>query len=235
MQLATPPTRRSPMSDGLEVIRLHREQTLAQLIAERLEAKILRGDIKSGDRLNEAALAAEFGVSRGPIREAARTLERSGLVNTVANRGSFVRSVSLEEVLDLYRVRAVITGLACSLACKNYSTEAGTRLQALIREMDVAAAAGDSEAYYSLNLKFHQALVELSGSPRVRELNGQLVKEAHLFRARALHDAESMRSSNEEHRAIVTAVASGDTERAQKLGADHVMAGRARLVKAYCA
>src|SRR3546814_10362376 len=104
MQLATPPTRRSPMSDGLEVIRLHREQTLAQLIAERLEAKILRGDIKSGDRLNEAALAAEFGVSRGPIREAARTLERSGLVNTVANRGSLDRKKHTSELQSLMRI-----------------------------------------------------------------------------------------------------------------------------------
>ncbi|MFC7609627.1 GntR family transcriptional regulator [Teichococcus aestuarii] len=90
-----------------------RTQSLASLVADELERMILSGEIPPGTRLNEQALAARLGVSRGPVREAVRGLDRSGLVVTVVNQGSFVRQLSAEEAMDVYDLRVALTGYAC--------------------------------------------------------------------------------------------------------------------------
>ena len=74
---------------------------------------ILSGELRAGERMNELALATRLGVSRGPVREAARTLERDGLVTSIVNQGVFVRQISIEEAAELYDLRAVIVGYAC--------------------------------------------------------------------------------------------------------------------------
>ena len=101
------------MADLPDPIRLYQGSTLANLVTERLEQKIGTGDLQPGERLNEVALATELGVSRGPIRESIRILERKGLVTVVANRGAFVRRIDRNDMVDLYLLRGVVTGLAC--------------------------------------------------------------------------------------------------------------------------
>src|SRR6218665_3988653 len=87
-------------------IELLRSHSLTTVVLRELERRILAGDLAPGDKLNEADLAAELNVSRGPVREAFRALEQSGLVRTEKNRGVFVRQVSLEEADEIYEVRA---------------------------------------------------------------------------------------------------------------------------------
>ena len=85
---------------------------LSRNIAEQLKQPIYAGEFKAGDRLNEAALAARMGTSRGPIREAIRILTGTGLVTPVVNRGVFVRQVSIREMLEIYDLRALVFGFA---------------------------------------------------------------------------------------------------------------------------
>src|SRR5919112_4175651 len=93
-------------------LRIRRTESLTSLIRRELELMIETGELKAGDRLNENALAARLGVSRGPVREACRGLEQSGLVDVVVNRGVFIREVSSREAAELYELRAVLYGLA---------------------------------------------------------------------------------------------------------------------------
>lgn len=214
-------------------IRLYQGSTLANLVCDRLEQKIVGGELASGERLNEVALAAELGVSRGPIRESLRMLERKGLVTVVANRGAFVRTIDRDDMIDLYLLRSVITGLACRLAAERASAAQVASLQQLVDAMDEAARAGDRERYYAQNLAFHEQLVEASGSARVRALNEQLVNQAHLFRRGSLVQAADMARSNEEHRRIVAALVARDAEAARRLGEAHVNAGWRRFDDAH--
>src|ERR1700738_217344 len=91
---------------------LLRSQSLTSVVYKAIEQMILNGGLKAGERINENQFAASLAISRGPIREALRALEQAGLVRVVANRGVFVRELSLEEAIDAYDVRATLFGLA---------------------------------------------------------------------------------------------------------------------------
>src|SRR3954466_16265247 len=95
------------------------EQGLPATIAEQIKRLIYAGEFKPGDRLNEAALAVRMGTSRGPIREAIRILTGNGLVTPVVNRGVCVRKVSIQEMLEIYDLRAIVFGFAAERACEH--------------------------------------------------------------------------------------------------------------------
>src|SRR5919112_3447362 len=93
-------------------LRIRRTESLTSLVRRELERMIEVGELKAGDRLNENALALKLGVSRGPVREACRGLEQSGLVQVIVNRGVFVREISNRQAWELYEIRANLYGLA---------------------------------------------------------------------------------------------------------------------------
>src|SRR6202051_2423256 len=100
--------------DLLVHLKNRRAESLSSLVAEELERMIIRGELQAGDRINESALAQVFSISRGPIREACRSLEKRNLVRVVTNRGVFVREMSVAQAAEIYDVRAHLFGLASS-------------------------------------------------------------------------------------------------------------------------
>jgi DNA-binding GntR family transcriptional regulator len=210
-----------------DLLALRRDTTLSTLVAGRIEAFILSGQLSAGTRINEVALARELGVSRGPVREAARLLASQGLVEFVANKGAYVREVSAAELAEIYMLRSLLTGFACELAAQRGGSMA--RVEALYAQMADAIAADDAAAYYRLNLEFHAQLVEMSGSARLQTMIEGLVKEQHLFRQVSLVRTPDMAQSNREHRAILDVLAAGDSAAARRLGEAHVRAGRERF------
>src|ERR1700722_2689859 len=107
--------------NALSQLRARHAKSLSTLAAEELERMIITGELQAGDRINESTLAQLFGISRGPIREACRSLEKSSLVRVVANRGVFVREMSVEQAVEIYDVRAHIFGLAGRVAASRMS------------------------------------------------------------------------------------------------------------------
>jgi DNA-binding GntR family transcriptional regulator len=215
-----------PAPTPLEIVRT---RSLASLVAQETERMILAGELPAGERINEQALAARLGVSRGPVREAVRGLERSGLVVTVVNQGSYVRKVSAEEALDLYDLRALLTGHACERLAARATPAQLARLEDLVRRMAAAQAAGDAAGYYPLNLDFHAALLEFAGNARARRIYEDLGNELHLFRRRALVAPENMAESNAEHAAILRAIAARDAAAAREAGERHIRGGKRRF------
>ena len=105
-------------------------RALVDKLAAQLHARVVSGDLASGTRLRQEALAEEFGVSRTPIREALRKLQASGLVELHPNRGAFVRGLSPREIRDAYEVRATLEALAAELAATRISRDQLLRLRA---------------------------------------------------------------------------------------------------------
>jgi DNA-binding GntR family transcriptional regulator len=213
-------------ANALDIVRT---RSLSSLVAREIERMILSGALAAGERLNEAALATRLGVSRGPVREAVRGLERSGLVVAVRNQGSYVRQVSAEEALEIYDLRAAITGLACARLAEAGAPAQLAALRALVKRMDAARRADEPAAYYAANLDFHAALLEFGGGPRARRLYAELGNELHLYRRRALVQPENMRESNAEHAAILRAIAAGDVQAARSAGEAHIAGGKRRF------
>jgi DNA-binding GntR family transcriptional regulator len=214
--------------DALTQLRARRAKSLSSLAAEELERMIINGELQAGDRINESTLAQMFGISRGPIREACRSLEKSSLVRVVANRGAFVGEISVAQAAEIYDVRAHLFGLAGRLAAGRVTKRDMDELLAMVREMERAS---DIDAYYPLNVAFHSRLVELSGNSRLADLYKSLSKELHLFRRRGLVQGESMVSSNREHVRMIDALRSGDADLAEREMVRHIQAGKARLLK----
>ena len=207
-----------------------RSASLTQTLEERLERLISDGMLAPGERINEFQLASLFGTSRGPLREATRSLEAKGFLRSVRHRGVFVRRLTLHEVLEVFDMRAAISGLAGRLACRNRKPAPVARLGSLVEDMDRAARAGDREAFYPLNLAFHDTLGEAAGNHLLITENQRLATKVHLFHRRGLVQTETLAQSNAEHRAIVDAIRSGDAQQAHDACFTHIAAGCSRLL-----
>jgi phosphonate utilization transcriptional regulator len=206
--------------------------SLPALVQVEIEQLILRGELAIGHRINESELAARFGTSRGPVREALRGLEESRLVRSEKNRGVFVREISVAEADEIYDVREALDQLIGQRVAERATPAQLRDLEQLVTEMDEAAAMPDIKSYHALNLKFHDMLVDFAGNARLTESYRLLTKGLLLFRLRGLKDGGGFAVSNTEHRAVVDAVAARDGERAGRLLRQHAAESRARMHKA---
>ncbi len=212
-------------------LELVQSNSLPMLVAREVERMILAGELSVGERVNESALAARFRVSRGPVREALRGLEESGLLRLEKNRGVFVREISLGEADEIYDLREALDELVGQRLAKRFEAPARAAVHALLAEMDRAAAQGDAASYHMVNLRFHDTLVEATGNAKLIATYRRLIKELHLFRLKGLTAGGGLPVSNDEHRAIVKAIEAGDADGAGRRMRDHVRASRKRMHK----
>jgi phosphonate utilization transcriptional regulator len=227
----TRPSRRDADPDG--AIALLQSSSLSMLVQRELERMILAGDLGAGAKLNEATIADMLGVSRGPVREAFRSLEESGLVRLEKNRGVFVRQVSVEEADEIYELRAALDEYAGRRVAQRAAAADVRDLRALVEQMDAAAAKHELDAYYKANLQFHDRLVELAGNAKLLATYRRLVNELHLYRRVSLAQAGALPISTREHHDIVEKIAGGQSTAAGRALYDHVMGSRERMHRAH--
>ena len=219
----------SPAPTALQLVQ---SNSLPALVHAEIEQLILCGELPIGQRVNESELAARFGTSRGPIREALRALEESRLVRSEKHRGVFVREISVAEADEIYDVREVLDQLVGQRVAERTTPAELAELEAAVAEMDDATATQDLKRYHALNLKFHDLLVAFAGNARLTETYRLMTKELLLFRLRGLQDGGGFAVSNTEHRAVVEAIAARDCTRAGQLLRQHAAKSRARMHKA---
>jgi phosphonate utilization transcriptional regulator len=224
-----------PQAAAPTTLQLVQSNSLPALVQVEIEQLILRGDLAIGQRINESELAARFGTSRGPIREALRALEESHLVRSEKNRGVFVREISVAEADEIYDMREALDQLIGQRVAERATPEQLRALEAVLAEMDAATGMQDIRSYHALNLKFHDMLVDFAGNARLTESYRLLTKGLLLFRLRGLQDGGGFAVSNTEHKAVVQAVAARDCARAGRLLRQHASQSRARMHKAAAA
>ena len=213
-------------------IALMQSSSLPSLVQRELTQQIIAGDLPAGAKLNEVDVALRLGVSRGPVREAFRALEESGLVRFEKNRGVFVRKVSLQEADEIFELRALLDEFAGRRAARNATPGDIVKLQRLVDQMGVAAARGDVDEYFALNLEFHDRIIELAGNAKLAHLYRRLDNELNLYRRASLNAAGNLPVSVAEHRAIVDRIAAHKPAAAGRLLHDHVLESRERAHRA---
>jgi DNA-binding GntR family transcriptional regulator len=188
-----------------------------------LSAEIGSGQLPSGLRLTEAALAERFGVSRGPVREALRQLAAEGLVALARHRGAEVKRLSRAEVSALYQLREVAEGLAARLAAGR-AREPGARAELIdcFGTLAAAALARDGAAFSVANARFHATIIGLSGNPYLSETLARLRLGALRAQFRLLSDAAAIGESQAAHARIAEALLAGDGASAEAEMRAHV-------------
>lgn len=191
-----------------------RRSTTAQQVADGLSERILAGAFGPGDRLRESAIAAELGVARNTIREAVRILELSGLVRYEVNRGAVVISPTPENVEALYAARE---RLETAAVARTPSPEQLSAITAAFDSLVAVADSRDARRIIDHDLAFHAAIVALLDSSRLDEFYAELTQELRFYlMVLAVEDREYEDPSvvRADHEAILSAIRSGDRERA---------------------
>jgi DNA-binding GntR family transcriptional regulator len=206
-------------------------------VFERLRRLIIEGEYAPRERLIEEQLADRLGVSRTPVRQALTMLEAEGLVEIQPNRGAMVCSFGVEEVWDIYDLRAVLEGHAARRAADRIQEEELERLRTLADEMEGMAGrfADHGEEIRRLvvaNQEFHGTIVQASRNARLQKMIRRTVEVPLMFKAFFWYTSRERTISNHYHRQILHALEQGDAERAEIVMREHVYEGRDFVIQA---
>ncbi|WP_330182885.1 GntR family transcriptional regulator [Nocardia sp. NBC_01503] len=204
-------------------------RSTAEMIADRLRAAIMNGALRPGTQLVEAELAAQFDVSRGPVREAMQRLVSEGLAYSMRHRGIFVIELTLDDVLDIYRARAAIEGGALDLILDNGRSAAAVALAPVVADMRAAAARGDAAGVSDADHAFHKALVACCGSLRLMRAADTLLIETRMCIGALESTYADLAEQVTEHETLRAAISDGPADHARALLAEHMEDAIARL------
>lgn len=188
-------------------------KSTAAIVADQLRSAIMYGSLPPGSQMGEAELATRLGVSRGPLREAMQRLVQEGLLHSEPHRGVFVTSLEAEDVQDIYLARLAVERAACERIVRTHRVEAVAELTAAQVRIVGAAESGDPEELAAADQEFHEALVRVSGSPRLQRMAQTLLVEKRMcltaLQGKYQADPEAL---VQEHQSIVDAIEAGDEQ-----------------------
>lgn len=197
-------------------------------VVTRLRQQILTGVHPDGSRLREEPLAAQLGVSRGPVRDALKALSEEGLVELVPRRGAFVRWIPAEDLREIVLIRGSLEQVALRLAMQRDLNGICVALESRVQEMDLAANQDDWEGILLAESSFHDSLYEGSGSRRLGQIWAHLRPTvlASFRNDRAYYSSRNDVASR--HQRLLDVIRSGDEDLAALELAHHIQPTRAR-------
>jgi DNA-binding GntR family transcriptional regulator len=201
-------------------IRLERETFVARTEAV-LRDLILRGEIAPGERINEVTIADSLGISRGPLREAVQRLAGQGLLVTQPHRGSFVRTFTRTEIVELYEMRSAVELHAVRLLCRRADDRTIDHLRDITEQAHLVLAESP-DAPFPADLDFHQQVVTSTGNTMLIGAAHSVQLQISLARSISARQPARAREASEEHDAVVEAIARRDHVAACDLMETHV-------------
>ncbi len=202
---------------------LQNHKPLREIVYEELKRQIMIGEIAPGTRMMEVELADEMGVSRTPIREAIRKLEKEGLVSIEPRRGAYAAEVSIKEMLDVLEVREFLEGMAAGLAAEKYTKEDEAGLIAVTDAYKNAVISGEIQEIVKADAAFHQFIVNMSGNKTLVQMVSQVQELSLRFRYLFYDDFSRFEQLPTEHKEIVEAIMQGNREKARVEMSGHIL------------
>mgnify|MGYP000503501580 CR=1 FL=1 len=197
-----------------------------------LTERILNGKYPAGTRLTEEALAAEFGISRTPLREALRKLERDGLVEYVQRRGVIVRAFTIADVEEIYTIRNALEMLTLPAIIQKATADDIAALRDRLHEMDNVMASRDFVTLSPMARAFHHQMTEICGQNRIlRVIEGQ-DQYITRFSSMAISQENRLLQAHEEHYKLVDYIEQRDLEHFQKLMHRHIERSKEKCLEA---
>lgn len=204
---------------------------LSERAAEVLRSHILAGDLASGERVVEAQIARELGVSRGPVREALKQLRAEGLIREEPRRGSFVAKLNAKDIDEIYELRGAIETRAVRILMDQGDRASLDRLREALEVIRSAVALDDPGEAARADISFHGEVCRLTGNER---LYGVFTTHAALLQSLLRLENESfyddLAEIVEEHRELLEAIEAGDPAEAIELWDTHLERTKRRLI-----
>jgi DNA-binding GntR family transcriptional regulator len=206
---------------------LAQHKTTPALVADIIRQAILQGLIKAGEPLRQEDLAARFGVSRMPVREAIYQLQAEGLVSYYPHRGAVVASLSYEEAQEIYEIRVALETAALTLAIPRLSP---TDLDAARQLLVISEQTQDVAKWGELNWQFHATLYNPAQRPRLLAMIKNLHTQVDRYMRLELSVMHYKPTSQAEHYRLLEACQSQKTEEAVLILKEHIQAAGELLV-----
>lgn len=197
--------------------------TLADKVEARLRQQIVQGKRPTGSRLNEVEIAADLGVSRGPVREAMQRLAHHGLVTLESHRGAFVRRLDLHEVRELFEVRIALECEASELAALRID-DVGLQELAHVQEASMSEVSQGPQPGVFDHLDLHTLVVQHAGNGRLQQAVAQVNIELRLARSRSGATGERAKEAVAEHHELIACLTSRDGHGARESMRRHLTA-----------
>jgi DNA-binding GntR family transcriptional regulator len=201
-------------------------RSVAQMAYDALRGAILAMDVYDPEadlRLDEKRLAADLGVSRTPVREALSRLEHEGLVRIMPRKGVCIIRKTKAEIIEMIVAWAALEAMAARLICERASDEDIAGLRELFSTFDDSELRGHLDEYSSANLRFHQRVIEIAGSPLIATMADRLLVHVRAIRRRTIGDDDRVERSLVDHMNIIEALEARDAELAERLVRDHAL------------
>ncbi len=198
-----------------------RPPTAQEAVLARLRQEIGTGRLAPGEQVRQDSLAERLGVSRVPLREALKILEGEGQVVYHPHRGYFVAQLSVEDLVEVYRIRALLEAEAIRVGAPRIADDDRAAIELARLACEEASAADDLAALAAANRAFHFAIYATSGMPRLVRLIRLCWDATDVYRFVYYSDASHRRAVLVEHEAMAEAFVAGDAEQAIALLADH--------------
>ncbi|MDD6255899.1 MAG: GntR family transcriptional regulator [Eubacteriales bacterium] len=212
-------------------INMQEHKPLRELVYEELRMLIMTGQIKPGTRMMEIDLAESMGVSRTPVREAIRQLEKDNLVTIEPRRGAYVSDISAKDMEDMLFVREPLEGLATYLAAQNMTDDGLEELKKVNARYEEAYNEGETESLIQLDTRFHNLITEGSGNKYLiailKDLQEQVLRFRYIYFKSIRRAAEVI----DEHRLILSSMIERDQDAAQKYSIEHIIKLRASIMR----
>lgn len=196
-----------------------RRSRLSETVADQIREAILAGRLQPGQRIVETELAERLRVSKSPVREALKELEREGLIQITPHQGASVRPITTKDVREIASLRAVLEGLAVSLAMERATDE---WLRSLDRQVQRMRRAKGQTEVNDLHLEFHEMLVGQADHSRLDEMLGSLWAQIRTFLAFVDLLYPSSDAIADDHAALMDVIRAGDVGRARQAVEEHV-------------
>lgn len=193
--------------------------TLREQASQALRELVVQGALAPGSRINEVQLAAELGISRGPLREAIQGLAREGLLEVIQHRGAFVRSVDERSLRELYGLRIALETYAARTLGFAQDREPVAMLVRLVSEAEASVAA---DGGYPNDQDFHRGLMHGANNEALKLAAEDVQQRISVAWARSARNPDRARAALAEHRLVVDALAVGDGDRAAQVLEQHL-------------
>ncbi len=204
---------------------------LGEIVFDYLKNAIISGELKPGERLMEIAIANQLGVSRTPVREAIRRLEKEQFVEMIPRKGAYVASTTIKDILDVLEVRRLLEGFATAKAAERMTEEELARITVTHKSFLKAVEENDTEALIIYDNEFHERIFEASDNSKLIELTKSLSEQVQRHRLSYFNEFRDYDELKEWHEKIFEAIVNKDSKVASEVAQKHVELIEKRVIE----